>query len=65
MKSRFELFQTKLGKSDRDMALRCGVTRQQVNYWKIYGVRRWEVAERLARRLNTTPETLIGTIKGI
>lgn len=48
MKSRFELFQTKLGKSDRDMALRCGVTRQQVNYWKIYGVRRWEVAERLA-----------------
>ncbi len=45
MKSRFELFQTKLGKSDRDMALRCGATRQQVNYWKIYGVRRWEVAE--------------------
>lgn len=65
MKSRFELYQNKVRKTDSELAAVCGVTRQQVNYWKIYGVKRWEVAERLANKLRTTPEELIGTIKGI
>ena len=51
MKSRFELYQNKVRKTDSELAAVCGVTRQQVNYWKIYGVKRWEVAERLANKL--------------
>lgn len=64
MKSRLQIYKEDCGATDSILAARLGVSRQQINHWSLYGVQRWDTAEKLAKKLKCDPIEIIGVIRG-
>lgn len=65
MKSRLQQYKEDLGASDNSLAEKLGISRQQVNHWCIYGIQRWDTAERVAKILKCDPIEIIGVARGM
>lgn len=64
MKSRLQQYKEDYGATDSLLATKLGVSRQQINYWSLYGIQRWDTAEKIAKKLKCDPIELIGVIRG-